>query len=372
MVAMVSTIKWDFTDEGFGRHLISYSKYTYYPKVVSLSDSELIVDSGGVRATVYGDINPSASSGDDLVRRIDFYSEYSNAFPSLGFEMTDFSDAAKNRLLAGDPVGALAWDDRIQGTVYYDTIKGHQGSDTIDGSDGDDTIYGGGAIADSDDTGDLLSGGGGADLFYGNAGNDTIYGGGDGLEGATGNDRVYGGFGTDYIYGQDGDDWLAGGGGPAHPEDEADLIFGGAGNDILLGNGSNDTIYGDHESGRSDDGNDTIAGGIGDDVIIGGGGDDVLIGQVGNDTLAGGDGADMFVFGLGNGSDVIADFSIGDSLYLDLDMGFSTVANVFDNFDGSVLYMADGSTITFHGQPLLSADNVFVIDTGDFFTPFFS
>jgi Ca2+-binding RTX toxin-like protein len=56
---------------------------------------------------------------------------------------------------------------------------------------------------------------------------------------------------------------------------------------------------------------DKLEGSAGRDVLYGGDGDDRIVGYGGNDYLNGGHGADTFVFGATDGSDVIADFTIG-------------------------------------------------------------
>ena len=75
----------------------------------------------------------------------------------------------------------------------------------------------------------------------------------------------------------------------------ADELHGGAGNDGFFGGGGDDRLFGDT-------GVDTIYGDGGDDHIDGGTGDDVLRGGAGNDT---------FAFGIGCGSDTVADFQDG-------------------------------------------------------------
>jgi Ca2+-binding RTX toxin-like protein len=82
-------------------------------------------------------------------------------------------------------------------------------------------------------------------------------------------------------------------------------VDGGAGNDTILGGG----------------GGDTLAGGSGDDALFGGNGGDTLIGGADDDTLTGGGGNDVYRFGLGDGQDVIREFSS----YFDGDGGSDTI-----------------------------------------------
>jgi len=66
----------------------------------------------------------------------------------------------------------------------------------------------------------------------------------------------------------------------------ADTIIGGSGADTLIGGAAGDTLDG----------------GIGNDLLRGGAGDD---------SLTGGGGADLFEFAAGEGTDRIADFTLG-------------------------------------------------------------
>lgn len=61
-------------------------------------------------------------------------------------------------------------------------------------------------------------------------------------------------------------------------------------------------------------GDDDLFGLSGDDVLRGGEGDDLLDGGLGNDELMGGAGRDRFVLALGNGTDTIVDFTVGQDL----------------------------------------------------------
>ncbi|NET03138.1 MAG: glycerophosphodiester phosphodiesterase [Symploca sp. SIO2B6] len=119
-----------------------------------------------------------------------------------------------------------------------------------------------------------------------------------------GDDTVAGEEGDDFIDGGDGDDVLRGdgnsrkSGGSIGGNDE---IYGGAGNDRIGGKAGNDQLFGE-------EGNDQIWGDDGDDIISGGLGDDTLTG----DNFSGGSGSDTFVLAIGEGTDTIVDFQIGE------------------------------------------------------------
>ena len=109
------------------------------------------------------------------------------------------------------------------------------------------------------------------------------------------NDFVLGRGGADSIAGNDGNDTLLGGGGD-------DLLLGGAGIDRIDGGRGHDEIYGGKEADR----------------LFGGAGSDTLSGDFGADTLTGGSGRDTFVFvaRTADATDVITDFSFGETIQL--------------------------------------------------------
>lgn len=139
-------------------------------------------------------------------------------------------------------------------------------------------------------------------------------------------DRGFGLGGLDKLYGGLGDDFLR----------------GGAGNDLLLGDAGNDRLYGDEglDSLKGGIGDDRLFGGAGKDSLVGNVGNDRLFGEIGNDFLSGGDGdddlyggggKDKFEFNVGSGRDIIYDFKDNiDTLYIDRDFGFTSVAQVLD------------------------------------------
>lgn len=120
---------------------------------------------------------------------------------------------------------------------------------------------------------DRLKGSGRDDIIHGLGGDDSIYG-------KFGNDVTYAGDGNDVVKDNRGDD----------------SIYGGNGDDYLDGGVDNDRIYGE----------------AGSDRINGYTGDDLLWGGLGNDTLQDGAGKDTFVLAIGEGTDIIRGFQIGN------------------------------------------------------------
>lgn len=92
-----------------------------------------------------------------------------------------------------------------------------------------------------------------------------------------------------------------------------------------------------------------ISGGKGRDIITGLGGDDRLIGGLGNDLLRGGARADTFVMALGDGTDQIEDFVIGEDRI--------EIIEASDLSDLSFATTASGVRITF-GNLVLNVDAV--------------
>ncbi|NEO55451.1 MAG: DUF4347 domain-containing protein [Okeania sp. SIO3B5] len=171
---------------------------------------------------------------------------------------------------AGVDIGAVELQptQEIMGTVSNDILDGTAGEDSIFGLDGNDVING----LDDDD---VLFGNRDLDTLNGDAGNDTIFGGRD-------DDLVIGNIGEDFLRGD-------------------------RGSDSIFGQEDNDTIFG----GRD---NDFVDGGFGNDSISGDLGSDTLMGGQGIDTLTGGDDTDIFQLAVGEGLDIITDFTDGIDL----------------------------------------------------------
>jgi trimeric autotransporter adhesin len=221
-------------------------------------------------------------------------------------------------------------------------------------SNGPDELYG-------DASDNVLSALAGADVVYGYAGNDT-------LAGNEGYDTLYGGLGNDSLTGDDGND----------------LVQGDAGNDSVNGNEGNDWLYGDDDDDfvAGGNGNDSLYGGEGDDTLVGGAGDDEMQGGSGHDVYEGGLGADyinsygaqsaVFVYGLGDGSDEIADSSSSGTLSFrpgltPADIALYQVVNEYDPTygindlvikirpTGDEIRVVRGLGVSIHGEPASGA-----------------
>lgn len=232
-------------------------------------------------------------------------------------------------LLAGDDtdneLSGGGQGDFVEGGAGDDTLNGGGGADDVDGGVGDDTL--GGGVGD-----DTVDGGMGDDTMDGGAGDDTLIGGdgddtyvvedGDTVteEGGEGVDTVE--TSGDYALGDNLEnlDLTEPGAAPqgrlAAAAPEARTIGRGNGLDNRIeGNSVANGLYG----GKGDDrlygegGDDRLGGGEGRDRLDGGFGDDLLIGGSGRDALTGGGGADVFRFAkLGDGGDLVRDFSLAD------------------------------------------------------------
>jgi Ca2+-binding RTX toxin-like protein len=223
---------------------------------------------------------------------------------------------------------AAAW---IAGQVTSgdDTVFGSGGDDVLGGAAGNDRLLPGGGN-------DQLTGGAGNDRLEGDAGNDTyIYNIGDG------DDVIY-----DYNWRNDGADRIVFGAGinPAdirfasNPADSSDVLisFATMSGSIRLQNqwwsdaGVESFVFADgtvwdqatiaarYVAAQSSAGNDVIYStpfggaidaGAGNDVVHSGDADDIITGGTGNDRLESGYGNDRYIYNLGDGDDVIYDYS---------------------------------------------------------------
>jgi Ca2+-binding RTX toxin-like protein len=324
--------------------------------------------------------------------------------------------SAHDDVLRGDSgdnyLFGLRGSDRMFGGGGIDTLVGGDHFDFLEGGPGGDYLIGGNAndqavysLATTGVTADLLNpvantGDAAGDLYdsiedLGGSEFDDSFRGTDGqnwLEGRGGNDSLYGRAGNDTLAGSLGDDYLNGGEG-------ADFLIGGDGFDFamytfatsavtvslipgnqgFLGEATGDTLFeieglggsAHNDSLSGNHGNNLIFGGGGDDVLRGNGGDDALIGGAGNDSLTGDLGRDIYVFGVGDGHDVILDFSADvspgqtplDVIRLSTALGVSSFAEVMARATmvaGQVVITFDGNTsITISGTPMsaLTADN---------------
>ncbi len=92
-------------------------------------------------------------------------------------------------------------------------------------------------------------------------------------------DIIHAGGGSDNVYAGEGDD----------------VVYGGDGDDTLNGEGGDNVLYGE-------DGNDALYGGSGNEVFYGGKGNDILSGYAGDD---------VYVYNIGDGFDIIEDYTHG-------------------------------------------------------------
>ncbi len=248
-----------------------------------------------------------------------------------------------------DTIIGSAAGERIYGGDGGDTLSGLSGDDVLDGGNGDDRIEGGWG-------GDTMRAGAGNDVLIAGPGNDTLVGG-------PGNDTLSGDGNEDtYVFNVgDGQDVLSeysrtgswGGNdrlelGIAIASGNVTIAQADSGRDLILSiNGTTDRITindtmvsGDHRleqvffsdgtmwthadlvsrSMLNNAGHDTFYGSYNDEAMTGGAGNDVLIAREGNDTLIGGTGNDTlsgdgnddtYVFNLGDGQDIVSEYSRG-------------------------------------------------------------
>ncbi len=184
------------------------------------------------------------------------------------------------------------------------------------------------------------------------AGDDTVTGGA-GADGNQGDDQITGGGGADTVLGGQGNDFI-------HGNQGDDLLFGDLGDDSLMGGQGDDYIHGNqgHDVLQGDLGNDTLLGGQGDDVIAGGEGADYLSGDLGDDVLTGGGGADIFNFVLGQGRDVVTDFSHaqGDHIQLSVSQAadFQALAGKMSMVGADTVIALGAETIVLAGVQMAS------------------
>jgi hypothetical protein len=122
---------------------------------------------------------------------------------------------------------------------------------------------------------------------------------------------------------------------------------GNAGNDSISGNDGNDQLDGgdDNDTLNGGNGNDTLLGGLGNDSLNGGVGSNTLSGGLGNDTLKTTDyfSVNTYLFNLGDGQDVISDYSDATTVdVLRFGVGIS-VADLSLNRIGSDLVVSVGN-----------------------------
>jgi Ca2+-binding RTX toxin-like protein len=184
--------------------------------------------------------------------------------------------------------------DNLAASAEYDPV--HVNSEFTNQASDHDPVLSRFELAVPDD---VLWGSTGSDELVGTQEDETLYG-------RAGDDTVAGGLGDDLIFGDEGEDVLRGDLNSRNPGGTVggdDTIYGGAGNDRIGGKAGDDSLYGEA-------GDDQIYGDDGDDLLRGGLGNDTLVG----DDFSGGNGSDTFVLALGEGTDTLLDFKVGDDL----------------------------------------------------------
>lgn len=226
---------------------------------------------------------------------------------------------------------ATAGDDVITSFPLATTIIGLAGNDILTGRGHGDVLVGGAGN-------DILSGGGGDDVyrFAPGDGHDIIRDYSNGHNGWGGSDTIEFGEGiapSDVTITQPGGGWnlvltLATGGSVTLESDVNDsnyrieqIVFADGTvwthaqmmAVLLSGTAADDTLAGGYEP-------ETITGGAGDDSVEGRGGDDILSGGSGNDLLSGSGGNDLYRFGLGDGDDIVREYTNGNNGWGGIDM----------------------------------------------------
>ena len=379
-----------FVGTGFVGDTVSYALSAAAVKVDLVDNSVNTGDAAGDIFTAFENVNGGAGN-DEL-----YGDNGTNVLQGNGGDDKLVGRDGNDTLAGGlgnDLLIGGVGDDSLSGGDGLDQLQGGLGNDKLDGGIGDDTASGG-------DGNDNILGGDGNDKLYGQAGDDQIDGGigNDFIGGGAGNDLIYGGAGDDTINGGDGDDTIFGG-------DGNDVIVGGAGFNVIDGgtgintvtyanvlatgasgfyvdlDGSADAV-GTMDGFTADDdilvniqnitgssGADYLAGNSAVNVLRGGDGNDFLFGRGGNDRLVGGAGADTFIFvgnaivGVTDGSDKIADFTVGSDKIEIVSDGFSGInagniaAQLTINATGTVA--ANGSAQFIFDNSAAGAGNLF-------------
>ncbi len=259
------------------------------------------------------------------------------------------------------PIGAAV---AVTASASGSDVVNSRGSDTITAGGGTDVVYASGAAATvTGGAGTLIFiAGGGAYLAGGGGGTDVLYGGSgaDTLIGATG-------AGSTLVAGA-GNATLVGGGG------NAAVMFGGlgttgffgsgGGNDTLVGGVGNNTFtttHGDIVFGGPATASDSfyLTGG---EIVVEGDGSDAVTFYAGASTVFGGAGATAFTLAAGAGvNSAVIGFTAADHLTL-AGVGAAdaaaAVAHAATGSYGTMLSLADGSTLTLFGVASLDASQV--------------
>ena len=280
-------------------------------------------DYSGISVSGAGDIN--GDGFDDLIigaRRADLNSDFlGESYVVFGTD-TGFDAVIKlsgldgsngfvlNGVGLGDYFGtSVSSAGDINGDGFDDLIIGAFGADPNGYSSGQSYVVFG-AASDVPLPPSIPIGTGGDDTLITGRGRNTLFG-------LAGNDLLDGGNGRDGLFGGD----------------DSDILIGGKGNDSLFGEQGFDTLDGGDGRDVLEGGNgkDSLLGGKGNDILLGGVGKDTLIGGQGNDVLTGGRGRDTFVLALGDGTDLITDFSAQDRIGLAGGLGIGQLSFAGNN-----------------------------------------
>ena len=270
------------------------------------------------------DLNITITGSSDQIKVQNWFLNSANKIETVSFA-NDSSTMTSSQI---DALFNQSTGDTITGTSGNDVLTGTNGNDSIIALGGNDTITGG----TGNDTIDSGYNGAGADVYNFNLGdgqdviNDYsyVYNENDKISfgsGITQNDLYVTASGNNLILKINGtqdqitikDYYLNSSSSPYNKIEQfyfsqtattltttdienMVIIEGTASNDTLNGTAANDTIYGYA-------GNDFIVAGAGNDTITGGTGNDTI------DSGYNGAGADVYNFNLGDGQDVINDFS---------------------------------------------------------------
>jgi Ca2+-binding RTX toxin-like protein len=290
-----------------------------------------------------------------------------------GVASVDASKVAKGLNISLNSANALT----ITGTKKNDTIAGGTGKDTLYGGDGNDVIYGG--------DGDSLFGDKGNDTFVYTGGNVIIadfdakkdkisLSGGSASLAVTNATSV----GSDLVLTLNDKKTITLAGrsslaGSAMTINGTAVIFGnnyivdGKKTSVTLNSGAKSFDANNYSSMVTIDGNGAtdaieIKGNAKANKIYGGTVNDTLNGGKGNDTLTGGKGADTFVYAVGEGKDVIADFSVSDKDQLSIVSGSASanisVITAATYNEGNLALTVGKQAITLQGDSLSSSQAI--------------
>ncbi len=295
------------------------------------------------------------NSGDQITLQ-NFFSSWDNYSKIEALQFADGStiDLGNGLTLQGTSVVG----ETLRGTYFADNITGNIGNDSISAGYGNDTITGGkGNDVITDDAGGndiyIFNLGDGQDVITDYNGSDKIiFGTGIAKEDITLIPNVTDSNSLVVKIGTNGDQITLQNFFLYYDNyTKIETLQFADGSTIDLGNGL--TLQGANVAGetlRGTSSSDNIAGNIGNDSISAGYGDDTVTGGKGNDTItddAGGN--DIYIFNLGDGQDVITDFSGSDKIIFGTGIvkeDITLIPNVTDSNSLVVKIGTNGDQIT--------------------------